>query len=61
MSGGGQASAKGKAVTVSEGYVNLGAVAGMNQERDTSSCASISVIRYLHLGASSPSSVNYER
>ncbi|KAG1747761.1 uncharacterized protein EDB91DRAFT_1048113, partial [Suillus paluster] len=29
-------------VTVLEGYINLGAVAGLNQERDTSSCVSIS-------------------
>ncbi|KAG1728841.1 uncharacterized protein EDB91DRAFT_1060319, partial [Suillus paluster] len=28
--------------TVSEGYINLSAIAGFNQEHDTSSCASIS-------------------
>jgi hypothetical protein len=27
---------------MSEGYINLGTVAGLSQERDTSSCASIS-------------------
>ncbi|OJA10466.1 hypothetical protein AZE42_05712 [Rhizopogon vesiculosus] len=36
VSGVGQSAGKGKAATVSEGYINLGAVAGLNQERDTS-------------------------
>ncbi|KAJ8594642.1 hypothetical protein M405DRAFT_470179 [Rhizopogon salebrosus TDB-379] len=50
VSGGGQASGKGKAMTVSEGYVNLGAVAGMNQERDTSSYYHGSKRGYRHYG-----------
>ena len=44
MNGGGQAAGKGKAATTSEGYINLGSVAGLNQERDTSTCRSIFII-----------------
>ncbi|KAG1794729.1 hypothetical protein EV424DRAFT_1600681 [Suillus variegatus] len=49
VSTGGQASGKGKA-SVSEGYINLGTVAGLSQERDTSSYYHGSRRGYRHYG-----------
>lgn len=49
VSAGGQASGKGKA-SMSEGYINLGSVAGLSQERDTSSYYHGSRRGYRHYG-----------
>ncbi|KAG1855127.1 hypothetical protein C8R48DRAFT_720864 [Suillus tomentosus] len=49
VSTGGQAAGKGKA-SVSEGYINLGTVAGLSQERDTSSYHHGSRRGYRHYG-----------